>query len=160
MRKAGVYHLWTIALVDEIGDVVEGALSPLYRLYEHRHRYERIVSLDDYVHRRILNELIGIIGGRNSSKDDERIRMDSLHPLRNFDGAMAVGHPVQIDSKDRRVQSSQQAIHVEVWMHQHERGQVDNLSLQAVFAQTLLDGEKAKRIHLVDGGDVDAIRVA
>src|SRR6202044_2445497 len=77
-----------------------------------------------------------------------------------FDGAVTLRHPVQVEPEDRRFQPAEQPPDVQVRVHQHQRGDVDDLRVETVVRQPRLDREPADRIHLVDRGDVDAVAVA
>ena len=84
----------------------------------------------------------------------------SLQRRGQLDGAMTLRHPVQVEPEDRRFQPREQPSDVQVGMHEHERGNVDDLRVESVVSQPLLDREPADGIHLVNRRDIDAVAVA
>jgi hypothetical protein len=123
-------------------------------------RLEGVVTLNDDIDARVLDELIGVVGRRDAAEDRQCLGMHLLQGGRELDGAVALRHPVQIEPEDRRFEAAEQLLDVQIGMHEHQRRDVHDLRVEAVVGQPLLDREPADRVHLVDRGDVDAVAVA
>jgi hypothetical protein len=73
---------------------------------------------------------------------------------------MALRHPVQVESEDRRLEAAEQPSDVKLRVHQHQRGDVHDLCVEFAIGEPLLHREPADGVHLVHRRDVDAVAVA
>jgi hypothetical protein len=74
--EAGDLHL-TAGLVQQVRDGAEVPVALPHPGDKLGDRIEGVVTLDDDVDARVLDELVGVVGRRDAAEDDKRVRVPS-----------------------------------------------------------------------------------
>lgn len=82
----------------------------------------RVVAPHDHVDERISYELLGVIGGRNTAENDLDVRANLVNPLRDFQAALDVHHPVQVYADETRIKRIQDLVKIQLRVSQQHRG--------------------------------------
>ena len=97
VRVPVVVDLAGLVLPHQVRNTVEVAALFKSR-HEQGHGLVGVVATHHHVDHRIADELHRVVGRGDAAKNDRRFRVHMLEKPRNFEAALAVDHPVQVDA--------------------------------------------------------------
>ena len=87
-----------------------------------------------------------------AAKQYRRVGVQTFDDFGDFDRAVGMRQPVQVDAEDQRIQLLDVVLDVKIDVVEHAHRQVDDAGLQIMAFQILGHGGKANRVHLEDRG--------
>jgi hypothetical protein len=121
--------------ISEIGDIFEIPLS-LDRLQKFEQRSLCGIPPDYKIDERILAEdLLMVIGGRESTQDDGDFRVKPLDDLRNSQCPLDMGHPVEIDAEGDGLIFFEEPLHIEFLILKHLHSHINDSDFETMTLQ-------------------------